>query len=393
MKPIIHILGLGLEDLDSLSLAVYKMLKQVNHIWLWSDDHPAAKNIIREEFPCEVLFGEESQRDGEANIDDQLSIAAEKIKTTNDLKEIVLALPGFPIAEGKIISGLKERLHTIYDIDTQLLVAPGSMEKLTAIMAELRSEWGCPWDKEQSHHTLKKYLVEETYEVIDAIDSQNMNNFCEELGDLLLQIVFHSQIASESGLFTIQHVMQSITEKLIRRHPHVFGTVQVESSREVLVHWDAIKKAEKAGSEQMTSSDNDTKRFFDMPQGLPALMLADKTQKKAAKVGFDWDIVDGPLEKIQEELTELKAEIDNGDKNNPRLKEELGDVLFSIVNLSRFLEIDAEEALRLGTSKFQKRFTTILAKMTSDGTEKGKYDLNMMNFYWDQVKSEEKSGV
>jgi tetrapyrrole methylase family protein/MazG family protein len=249
-------------------------------------------------------------------------------------------------------------------------------------MSELRQGWGCPWDREQNHLSLKKYLIEEAYEVIEAIDSNNMHNLCEELGDLLLQVVFHAQIAQEDNQFSVFDVLEGISDKLVRRHPHVFGTVVAETCDEVLFNWDAIKRSEKAGQIENVN-------HFDIPESLPALLLAEKTQKKAAKVGFDWDGYQGPLDKVREELLELEREIGN----HERLEDEFGDLLFSIVNLSRPLNLNAEDALRKGTKKFQARFNKMLEKTNEANLKLSDLTLQEMDFYWDKVKNEEKSGT
>jgi len=389
VDPILNILGLGDRGLDSLSLAAYKLLKGSDLIFLWDAEHPAASDLIREGFPCQEIFAAAEQMENIIlDLETGLDLIVEKVIAVSGKKQITLALPGFPIAEGRIIAGLHQRLGTSFIVKATLIRDNSDrLERLTAIMAELRSAWGCPWDKEQDHESLKKYLIEEAYEVLDAIDSKNMNNLCEELGDLLLQVVFHSRIAEESGQFSLNDVIKGISDKLIRRHPHVFGSVEVASSREVLINWDEIKKTEKLTSQSLKKQAE--RNFFDIPRGLPALQFAEKTQKKASKVGFDWEDHQGPLSKIYEELTELEKEVGK----SPRVKEELGDLLFSIVNLSRFLGINAEEALRQGTKKFQQRFNKMMHKIDLEGPDKGRMSMENMNFFWEVVKSEEKTGV
>lgn len=244
-------------------------------------------------------------------------------------------------------------------------------------MAELRSRQGCPWDKEQTHESLKKYLIEETYEVIEAIEIGDLHNFCEELGDLLLQIIFHAQIATENGGFDISKIIEGIAEKLIRRHPHVFGNEAAATSTEVLESWEKIKRAEKKDQVETGGTD-----YFHLPLGLPSLMLAEKTQKKAGKAGFDWDSYEGPLAKVEEETAELKQAIALGMGR----EEELGDLLFSIVNLARFFQIDSEEALRSSTQKFQKRFRKMLELMAEKNLSPEGMDLEQFDIYWEQAK-------
>lgn len=220
---------------------------------------------------------------------------------------------------------------------------------LEEIVALLRSPEGCPWDREQTHDSLKTCLIEETYEVLDAIDRKDVDNLIEELGDLMLQVVFHSQIAKEHGQFDIGHVITGICEKMIHRHPHIFGTTQVSSSEEVLVNWEAIKREEKG-------SISHTQILKDIPKGLPALMRAKKVQKKASMVGFDWDRAEDAFEKLEEEIAELKEVYLEDEK---AALDELGDVLFAAVNVARFLGLEPELALNSTIEKFIDRFEYI----------------------------------
>ena len=248
--------------------------------------------------------------------------------------------------------------------------------KLVGVMRRLRGENGCPWDREQSHETLKPYLLEEAYEVLHAIDRKDDKELMEELGDLLLQIVFHAQLATEEGRFTIDDVAEAIVRKLVRRHPHVFGEVTVENSDEVLKNWEKIKKRE--GKISVLAG---------VPDSLPALLKARRVQEKAKRAGFDWKSVDGPLDKLLEEIKELKNEAEKGKKR--RMEEELGDLLFSIVNVSRFLGIDAEDALRKTIHKFIKRFNYIEETIKKRG-EKSLEDhtLEELDLLWEEAKDE-----
>ena len=280
---------------------------------------------------------------------------------------------------------LYEMDHGTYDHLTTIVLPPNSdvisFSKLTKVMAILRSEQGCAWDLEQTHDTLKPCLIEESYEVLDAIEKNDMYNLCEELGDLLLQVVFHSQLASEESEFDIQDVLQGIIQKLIRRHPHVFGEEKVETADDVVLAWDRIKKEEKIG-------ENDELAFFNDPIGLPALMWASSTQRRVAKVGFDWSDIDGPWGKVQEELQELKTALSDG----IGIREELGDLMFSIVNLSRFLELDAEEVLRDTIHKFQRRFLKMVEITQKNGLDIEQLPLDKMDVFWEEAKSQEKCG-
>lgn len=249
--------------------------------------------------------------------------------------------------------------------------------KLVKIMEKLRAQGGCPWDRKQTHESIKPYLIEETYEVISAIDSGNDEELKEELGDLLLQIVFHAQMAGEENRFDIDDVAETIVEKLIRRHPHVFGNVKVSGSDEVLRNWEKIKKSE------------GKKSIFDgVPEGVPSLLKARRVQEKAKRVGFDWDNIDGTLEKVEEEFKELKEAIQTDKKE--KISEEFGDLLFSLVNVSRFLSIDAEDSLRQTIEKFMKRFKNV-EKMITDKGEKNleSYSIDEFDEFWEEAKKEE----
>ncbi|RNC28690.1 MAG: Nucleoside triphosphate pyrophosphohydrolase/pyrophosphatase MazG [Candidatus Dichloromethanomonas elyunquensis] len=384
MKPIVWIIGLGSGGLNKLTLETYRILDNADVIFLWSFEHPAATDMMNEGFHCEELFASS----GEMEVGGWESVieTAEKRLRASRFQLAVAALPGDPLREGKIVSGLQQALDDCYTVDTSLLAKDDSLDRLTTIMKELRSDRGCPWDKEQTHESLKKYIIEETYEVIDAIDSKYMNNFCEELGDLLLQIVFHTQIAEEAKHFTLSNVLTGISDKLIRRHPHVFGAVIAESSEEVLINWDAIKKKEKSSGGE---GKKDSADYFSIPKDLPALMMAEASQKKAAMIGFDWGNYLGPLAKIHEEIKELEMEIGN----RQRLEDELGDLLFSVVNLSRFVGINAEEALRKATKKFQKRFLKMMEEIEKDGLVAEELGLSKLDSYWDKIKIEEKPGT
>jgi len=245
-------------------------------------------------------------------------------------------------------------------------------------MERLRAENGCPWDRKQTHESLKPYLIEETYEVISAIDSGNDDELKEELGDLLLQIVFHAQIAKEDGRFDIDDVAKTIVEKLIRRHPHVFGDLKVSGSDEVLQNWEKIKKEE--GKESI---------FDGVPEGLPSLLKARRVQEKAKRVGFDWNNIEGTLDKVKEEFDELSEAIKFGKKE--KISEEFGDLLFSLVNVSRFLDIDAEDSLRQTIEKFMKRFKSVEKIIKSKGGKDLKnYTINELDEIWEDVKRREK---
>jgi MazG family protein len=252
-----------------------------------------------------------------------------------------------------------------------------AIDQLRAIVACLRAPEGCPWDREQTHATLRSGLLEEAYEVVAAINNADDANLREELGDLLLQSVFHAQIAAEEGRFDFDHVAREISEKLIRRHPHVFGDDRCADSAEVLRKWDDIKRAEKGGVVESA--------LDGIPEGLPALLQAQKVQKKASKVGFDWTEVAPVFAKLREEIGELEAEVAGGDAT--RLEDELGDLLFSVVNLARKLHLDAETALHRATEKFSNRFRAVERLARERQLALDKLSLPELDALWDEVKA------
>jgi len=255
-------------------------------------------------------------------------------------------------------------------------------DRLMEIMRRLRAPGGCPWDAEQTHDSLKRYLLEECYEVIEAIDANDMAHLKEELGDLMLQPIFHAAIAEEKGEFTIDDVLDSINEKLIRRHPHVFGGEKVKSADEQVANWERIKKKEK-GAERKSA-------LSGVPPQLPALMKAHKVTEKAARVGFDWEHVDQVFAKVLEELHELEETMVSRDQE--RMEAELGDLLFATVNLGRFLAVDPEEALRKTISRFTSRFAHVEETLHERGVPLQEATLEEMDKLWEEAKKIEREG-
>ena len=253
-------------------------------------------------------------------------------------------------------------------------------ERLTEIMRKLRAPGGCPWDAEQSHESLKRYLLEEAYEVIEAIDAADYPHLKEELGDLLLQPVFHAVIAEEKGEFTMDDVLDAINEKLIRRHPHVFGGEVIETSQAQMENWEKIKQQEKG--EQRKSA------ISGISPQLPALMQAQKITEKAARVGFDWEHTDQVFAKVMEELHEFEEAMISGDQKE--MESELGDLLFAIVNLGRFLSIDPEEALRKTIQRFTRRFSHVEESLHARGVAMQSATLAEMDLLWEEAKAREK---
>lgn len=251
---------------------------------------------------------------------------------------------------------------------------------LVQIISKLRSPEGCPWDRKQTHESLKRFLLEETYELFEAIDEENPEAILDELGDVLLQVLLHAEIAREKGAFSIDDVIQNLGEKIIRRHPHVFATAgNIETADEVSKTWDAIKKTEKGLAERTSVLDG-------VPKVFPALMRAEKIQKKAAKVGFDWDEPLDVLDKIEEEIQELKDALQGGIQ--AELEDELGDLLFATVNLARFIEVDPELALDQATAKFTERFHLVEAYAKEEGLDLNDLDLDGLNLLWDRAKDQ-----
>lgn len=255
------------------------------------------------------------------------------------------------------------------------------LDPLVHILAQLRGEGGCPWDREQDHRSLRPYLIEEAYEVLEAIDEGDRYKICEELGDLLLQIVFHAQIAAENQYFDMNNVVSGISEKMIRRHPHVFGSVNVKDSSEVILNWEKIKAEERAGNipESLLAR---------VSQCLPALMRAAKLQEKAAGAGFDWPDYRGALEKTCEEMDELQAVIIEGDP--VKIEDELGDLLFSVVNLARLLNIEPETALSGTCVKFTRRFAHVEKMAGLSGRKLSSFSLSELDKWWEDAKKLEK---
>ncbi len=246
------------------------------------------------------------------------------------------------------------------------------------IIRKLRSKEGCPWDREQTHESLKTCLIEECYETIEAINNKDNDNLCEELGDVLLQVALHTAIAEEKKEFNIDQVVSGVAQKMVRRHPHVFGDVVVDNSQGVIKNWEEIKKEEKKNKSV-------AQEIIDIPKAFPATIRAEKVQKKAAKSGMDFEGYEQALEKVYEELEELKKSVDNGGKSI--IEEEFGDVLFSIVNLSRFLQLNAENSLTNATNKFINRFVDVFALAERRGHNLCELSPMEQDVLWREVKN------
>ena len=259
-----------------------------------------------------------------------------------------------------------------------------TFSELVAIMARLRGPGGCPWDRQQTHATLRPYLLEEAHEALEAIDAEDDAELCKELGDVLLQVVFHAQIAAEEGRFDIEAVGQAIVEKLIRRHPHVFDDASVDGADEVLRRWEQIKKQEREEQGEVAPS-----LLEGIPKHLPALMRAHRIQARVAQQGFDWDDIDGVLDKVEEEFAEVRKAWELG--GAAVVEEEFGDLLFSLVNASRFLKVDPEQALRRAVAKFERRFRALEETVHARGEEVAALSLAALDEIWDEVKARERA--
>jgi MazG family protein len=268
-------------------------------------------------------------------------------------------------------------------------------EKLVALQARLRGPGGCPWDHEQTHRSLRRFLIEEAYEVLDAMEDGDPRNVASELGDLLLQVVFHSVLAEETGAFTISDVIESVHTKMVRRHPHVFGDVSAKTSGEVLKNWEQIKREERAKEESVA----DDSILAGVPRSLPGVLEAQELTKRAAKIGFDWENLAGILEKLEEEKRELSAlmpperaglkRAPTKDKSAHRLEEEVGDLLFTGVNIARFLGVDPEIALKAANRKFKRRFQRMESAAARQGAAFADLPRERMEELWDESKANE----
>lgn len=252
-----------------------------------------------------------------------------------------------------------------------------SLEDLQAIIEKLRGEGGCPWDRVQTHETLREAMLEEAYEAVDAIERKDQVNLKEELGDVLMQVVFHAELAKETGSFTLEDVIKGICEKMIYRHPHVFGNAKADTADEVLVNWEMLKKQEKQIKTQ-------TEAMKQIPMVLPALIHAKKVQKKAADVGFDFTEIGDAMDKVREEIAELTESIERGLGTD---EEEFGDFLFAVVNISRFLKINPEIALTKASKKFINRFEYVENSALSEGKKLSEMTLKEMDHLWDEAKT------
>ena len=373
------LIGLGPADVggDGLSLGAWRVLQAASGPrFLRGQTHPAARWLEAE---GGIVF--------HTVLDDlPAPDAARRVLDAARAGDALCALPGHPLmgsSLGLLLSeaarreGLPLQIHAPAPPPS---ASPADFDALRLVMARLRGPEGCPWDREQTPLSLRKYLIEEAYEVLEAIDAGDPAKLSEELGDLLLQVVFHAQLAEEAGAFALPAVTQSIVEKLIRRHPHVFGDLSVSGTDEVLQNWEQIKRGE-PGYETRTSI------LDGIPPALPALMRALEVSKRVVKVGFEWPTVSEVLDKVDEELAELRAEIISGD--TARAADELGDLLFTLVNVARQLKVDPEDALRRMTLRFAARFRAVEEAAEQSGRPVSALTLAEMEAAWQAAKEQE----
>jgi len=388
----IVIIGLGPGRPDNISRESRKYIKSGIPVYYRTLRHPLARRLAGGKRISTFDWLDQRSSD---NHKVNRAIALNLIKYARKHGTICYTVPGHPLFGEASVAYLR-KLCGKYDLKLQILPAPlppfaeGAMEELIQVMTGLRAENGCPWDKQQNHHSLRQYLVEEAYEVIAAIDQEDDSMLKEELGDLLLQVVFHSQIAREEDRFDFYEVVRGITEKLLRRHPHVFGNGSAADSAEVKVLWEEIKsdernrKKEGKNGEKRAKGKEDLKDRYSVDHSLPALLKAYKLQKKAAEAGFDWPCVQGPLDKAREELDELEEAY--GEMDRAAIEEELGDYLFTVVNLSRFIGVNPELALGKTVGKFMDRFHYVLEQVEKTGHPITSFSLETLDKWWEEAK-------
>jgi tetrapyrrole methylase family protein / MazG family protein len=265
--------------------------------------------------------------------------------------------------------------------------AGSAFDDFVRLIARLRAPGGCPWDREQTHASLKPMTLEEAYEVLMAIDEGTDEDLAGELGDLLLQVVFHAQIAAEEGRFTAGDVIRGVTAKMVRRHPHVFGGETAASSGEVLRNWEALKQAERKSSGKADPAES---MLDSVPRSLPAVMEAFQASTKVARVGFEWPDAAGVIAKLEEETRELRAEADKAPPDPRRVAEEVGDLLFTAVNVARLLGVDPESALKAANRKFRRRFSHVEARLREGGRGPADSTLDEMEALWQEAKAAER---
>ncbi|MBD5634718.1 MAG: nucleoside triphosphate pyrophosphohydrolase [Candidatus Eremiobacteraeota bacterium] len=391
MAGLVRIVGLGPGDPDLLTLGSLEALRAVGRavaplappeLLLFLESEGIA--LLRERVAEPALFVRGSSDEIErfvATLDDDALALGVLGNPLSDFAGLPLLLRALERAgaRAELVPGMPRATLSAAIAMPLVPLPPGSAHHswtdLVEVMARLRL--GCPWDREQTHESLVPYLIEETFEVVDAIEERSDGDLCEELGDLLLQIVFHAQLAMERGQFSIADVVDGLSNKMIRRHPHVFGDRAVSSVAEVWQNWEQLKALEPSAAKR-------TSRLDGIPKGLGSLQRAQKMQDKAARVGFDWPHVDGVRAKLAEELAELEAARRDGDLAG--MREELGDVMFTVVNFARALHVDAEGAMRDASEKFYRRFSFMERRAETEGRKLGDLSANELEDLWQLAK-------
>jgi tetrapyrrole methylase family protein/MazG family protein len=395
--PTLTIVGLGPSDAQLLSLGAVDHLEKAQRV-VTCGAPPALVDFLKSRgvpVAPAPFDGGALLRGAPAAIDAAVRFAAQGDAALGVRGHPLLDFPGLPhllrALEARkidvaIIAGMP-RSSLSAAASTPLLPLPPvevhrSWEELIEIMTRLRA--CCPWDREQTHESLLPYLVEETHEVVEAVDEGDPKKLCEELGDLLLQIVFHSQIAVERGQFSVADVIAALSDKMIRRHPHVFGDASISTTQEQMKSWELLKTQEAAIKHRESLLDG-------IPKSVPSLLGAQRLQEKAATVGFDWPQTEGVVEKIDEEVRELKTAVSSGERDH--IREELGDVLFTMVNLARRLGVDAEAALRTANVKFRERFAAMERIAGGGATALAGRSLEDLDVLWKRAKDHEAGQV
>ena len=281
-------------------------------------------------------------------------------------------------------------LTVMVGISKGIMNSTGNLEDLIRLMEKLRSPEGCPWDREQTFRTLGPMLIEESYEVLDAVEAEDWSELRDELGDLLFQIVFYGQLAAEAGHFSIRDSIARVHEKMVRRHPHVFGEEEVSSTAEVLANWEMIKAAEREASGKKVEESASPSLLEGVSTRLPGLLEAYQLQTKAARVGFDWPRIDEVLAKLEEEIGELRAELQRPERDQRAVDEEVGDILFVMANIARWVGTEPETGLKGANRKFRRRFAHIERRMVETGRAWNETSLAEMDQFWNEAKGIEK---
>ena len=395
--PTLAIVGLGPSDSSLLTLGALERLKTAPRTAIC-----AAPPALVEYLQSHGVHVSSTGLDGAALLRG-VPAAIDAIVAFAKSGDAALAVPGHPMLD---FPGLPHLLRALETAGVDVELVPGmpraslqaataapllplppvaekhSWEELVEIMTRLRA--CCPWDREQTHQSLLPYLIEEAHEVVEAVDETDPKKLCEELGDLLLQIVFHSQIAAEKGQFSVADVINALATKMIRRHPHVFGDASISTSQEQMKSWELIKTQEASMKHRDSLLDG-------IPRSLPSLLGAQRLQEKAATVNFDWPKSDGVIEKVQEELHELQTAMES--RENAHIRDEIGDVLFTIVNLARWLRVDAEAALRGANAKFRERFAAMERMAGGGATALAGRSLEDLDVLWKRAKDHETGQV